>query len=373
MLNEYMGIVNLNENEDKIKELTYCRPVASIPFAGRYRLIDFVLSNMINSGIVNVGVFTQNKFRSLQDHLGNGKAWDLDRKNDGLFLNLPMFNYYTLGIYRGDIDNFKNHISYIHMGKQSKVIISSSYMTCNIDYRKVAEFFEETEADITLVYHHTKKCADDFHACQTIKVDEDGNVQGMHMNNGRIDECDVFLEMYVMKKSLLIDLIHTSVSRGDVDTLMEAVQKTIGKLKVNAYKFEGIVACINSIQSYYRNSMELLDTENAKDLFNEERPIYTKVKDEPPVLYMETAEVSNSLIANGCIIEGTVENSIIFRRVHIGKGTSIKNSVIMNNCIIEDDAILRNVILDKNVLISAGKQIKGDPNYPIVIEKDARV
>ena len=373
MLNDYLGIVNLNEKEDNIKELTYGRPIASIPFAGRYRLIDFTLSNFVNAGIVNVGVFTQNKFGSLQDHLGSGKAWDLDRKNDGLFLNLPTFNYYTLGIYRGDIDNFKNHINYIYMCKQENVIISPSYMVCNLDYKKAAEYFEKTEADITLISKTTEKCADEFQGCFILEVGDDNEVLSIVENNGRSEVCHVFMEMYIMKKSLFEDIIHTCVSRVDCNTLVEAIQKNIGKLKINTYKFEGSLACINSIHSYYKNSMDLFDLKYSEEIFGENGPIYTKVKDEPPVMYTDTAEVSNSLIASGCIIEGSVENSIIFRRVNVAKGAFIKNSIIMNNCIIESDAILRNVILDKNVIITASKQIKGDPNYPIVIEKGAKV
>ena len=373
MLNDYMGIINLNEKEDKIKELTYCRPIASIPFAGRYRLIDFVLSNFVNAGIVNVGVFTQNKYRSLQDHLGNGKAWDLDRKNDGLFLNLPAFNYYTLGIYRGDIDNFKNHMSYIRMGKQHNVIISPSYMVCNIDYRKAAAYFEETGADITLISNTNSRCGEEFQNCYTLNVGPDNEVLGIVENTGRSEVCHVFMEMYIMKKTLLEDLIHTCISKGDNDNLLDVIQKNIGKFKINTYRFDGTLACINSIQSYYRDNMKMFDLDYAEELFDRNGPIYTKVKDEPPVLYTDTAEVSNSFIANGCIIEGTVENSIIFRRVNIAKGANIKNSIVMNNCIIEADAIIRNVILDKNVTITAGKQIKGDPNYPIVVEKGARV
>ena len=373
MLNDYMGIVNLNEKEERIKELTYCRPIASIPFGGRYRLIDFVISNFVNAGIINVGVFTQNKFRSLQDHLGNGKPWDLDRKNEGLFLNLPTFNYYTLGIYRGDIDTFKNHMSYIHMGKQKNVIISPSYMVCNIDYKKAAEFFENSGADITLISSCTSKCADEFQGCYSLNIGKDNEVLDIFENNGRSEVCNIFTEMYILRKTLLEDLINTCTSRGDCDTLLEAVQKSLGKLKVNAYRFEGTVSCINSIQSYYRSNMNMFDLAYSSELFDSKGPIYTKVKDEPPVLYTETADVTNSFIANGCIIEGTVENSIIFRRVNIAKGANIKNSIIMNNCIIEADVMLRNVILDKNVTITVGKQIKGDPNYPIVVEKGAKV
>jgi len=368
---DYMGIINLSEREDNIKELTYNRPIASIPIGGRYRVIDFALSNLVNAGVQNVSIFTQNKYRSLLDHLGTGKAWDLDRKNDGMFIMTPMFNYYTLGIYRGDMENFKNHIDYIHLSRQNNVIITPSYMVCNIDYRAVIEQHNETGADITVVYKKSDNCTEEFLNCNTLCMDDSGRITGVDVNLGKKSDCNISMEMFIMKKSLFLDIVHTCVSRGDCDYLKDAIFRNVDKFKVYGYRYDGFLACINSIQSYYKNSMKLLDLNVYRELFFEHGLIYTKVKDEPPAKYNDNAKVVNSIVANGCIIDGNVENSIIFRTVRIQKGAVVKNSIIMQNCIIEEGALLRNVILDKSVRITKEKQLKGDESYPIVIEKKA--
>lgn len=370
---DYMGIINLSEREDNIRELTYHRPIASIPIAGRYRVIDFALSNLINVGVQNVGIFTQNKYRSLLEHLGTGKAWDLDRKNDGMFIMTPVFNYYNLGIFKGDIENFKNNIDYIHLSRQNNVIVTPSYMICNLDYSEAIKQHKETEADITVIYKRADNCNEDFFQCSTYSFDSSGRVIEVDINEGDKQENNISMEMFIMKKSLFLDIVHTCVSHGDCDYFKDAVHKNIGRLKVYGYRYDGFLSCINSIQSYYKTSMKLMDQNISRELFFKHGLIYTKVKDEPPTKYTENARVVNSLVANGSIIDGSVENSIIFRTVRIKEGAEVKNSIIMQDCVIEEDVLLRNVILDKSVRITKGKQLKGDEKYPIVIEKKAMI
>lgn len=368
---DYMGIVNLSEREDNIKELTYHRPIASIPIAGRYRMIDFALSNLVNAGVQNISIFTQHKYRSLLDHLGTGKAWDLDRKNDGLFIMTPMFDYYNMGVHRGDIENFKNHMDYIHLSKQSNVIVTSSGMICNLNYEDAIKHHNETGADITVIYKRASNCTRDFQYCHALTIDEEGRVTGVNLNLGKENECNISMDMFIMKKSLFLDIVSTCVSRGDCDYFKQAVHNNLDKFKVIGYKFEGYLACINSIHSYYKTNMQLLDLNISKELFFKNGLIYTKVKDEPPTKYGENARVINSFVANGCIIDGQVENSIIFRSVKIRKGAVVKNSIIMQDCFIEQNVLLKSIILDKSVRITQDKQLKGDESYPIVIEKKA--
>ncbi|HWR62580.1 MAG TPA: glucose-1-phosphate adenylyltransferase subunit GlgD [Clostridia bacterium] len=368
---DYMGIIDLCEREESIRELTYHRPIASIPFAGRYRVIDFTLSNLVNAGVQNISIFTQNKYRSLLDHLGTGKAWDLDRKNDGMFIMTPMFDYYTLGISRGNIENFKNHIDYIHLSKQNNVILTGSNMICNLNYNAAVKHHNETGADITMVYKYAENCGEDFRYCNVLTVDGSGRITGVDTNMGRKSEGDISMNMFIMKKSLFLDIVHTCVSRGDCDFFKEAVHKNLDNFKVFGYKFDGYLASINSTQNYYKASMQLLDLGVSKELFFSNGLIYTKVKDEPPTKYASNARVVNSLVANGCIIDGQVENSIVFRGVKIKKGAVIKNSIVMQNCLVEEDSLLRNVILDKGVRITREKQLKGDESHPTIIEKKA--
>ncbi len=369
----YMGIINLTDREDNIKGLTYIRPLAAIPIAGRYRVIDFTLSNLVNAGVKNIGIFTQNKYRSLLDHLGTGKAWDLDRKNDGLFIMNPIPDYYASGMRRGDIGHFKNHIDYIYLSKQNNVIVTLSGMICNLNYADAIKHHNETGADITMVYKTADNCDEDFQYCNILSINEAGRITGTVLNLGKEKKCDISMDMFIMKKSLFLDIVNTCVSRGDCDYFKQAVHNSLDRLKVYGYRFEGYLACINSIQSYYKTSMQLLDTEISKELFFKNGFIYTKIKDEPPAKYCENAAAANSLIANGCIIDGQVEDSILFRGVKVKKGTVIKSSIIMQDCMVEEGVFLRNVILDKNVTITSGKQFKGDENYPVVIEKKAIV
>lgn len=368
---DYVGIIDLCEREDSIRELTYHRPIASIPIAGRYRIIDFALSNLVNAGIQNISIFTQNKYRSLLDHLGTGKAWDLDRKNDGMFIMTPVFDYYTLGIARGDIENFKNHIDYVHLSRQNNVIVTGSTMICNVDYRDAIKRHNETGADITLIYKYSDNCIEDFLYSSTLTIDGDGRVTGYDTNMGKKSQGNIFMNMFIMKKALFLDIVHNCVSRGDCDFFKDAVLRNLDNFKVYSYEFCGYLANINTTHNYYKTSMELLDQNISKDLFFGNGLIYTKVKDEPPTKYEANAKVANSLVANGCIIDGQVENSIIFRGVKIKKGAVVKNSIVMQNCLVEADTLLRNVILDKSVRITEGKQLKGDESHPMVIEKKA--
>ena len=368
---DYMGIINLNEREDNIKGLTGHRPLAAVPIAGRYRMIDFALSNLVNAGVQNISIFTQNKYRSLLDHLGTGKAWDLDRKNDGLFIMNPMYDYYNLGIYRGDIENFKCHMDYLNFSKQNNVIITPSNMICNLDYQEAIKHHNETGADITIIYKKADNCTVDYQYCNTLEMDEYGRVERIDINFGNESECNISMEMYIMKKSLFLDIVNSCVSTGYCDYFREAVYKYLHKLKIFGYGFEGYLACINSTYSYYKTSMQLLDMDISRELFFKNGLIYTKAKDEPPTKYKENARVINSLVANGCTIDGQVENSILFRSVKIKKGAVVKDSIIMQNCSIEEDSEVANSILDKSVRVTKGKQITGYADNPEVIKKKA--
>lgn len=368
---DYMGIIDLFEVEDNIKELTYHRPIASIPIAGRYRMIDFALSNLVNAGVQNIGIFTQHKYRSLLDHLGTGKAWDLDRKNDGMFIMTPVYNNLSMGIVSGDIENFKNHIDYIHLSRQNNIIFTGSNMICNLNYGDAIRHHEESGADITIIYKNADNCKEDFLCCSTLDIDESGRITGVGINDGKEDVRNISMEMFIMKKSLFLDIVNDCIATGKSSYFREAVYKNLDKLKIYGYRFEGYLACINSIQSYYKTNMQLLDLNISRELFFKNGLIYTKIKDEPPARYLENAKVTNSLIANGCIIDGEVENSIIFRSVKVRKGAVIRNSIVMQSCIIEENVLLKCVILDKGVRITKDKQIKGDETYPLVIEKKA--
>lgn len=355
----------LNENDDQIKGLTRNRPLASIPFSGRYRIIDFALSNLVNSGINNIGIFTDGKTRSLMDHLGSGKPWDLDRKLNGLFIfNLENTNYYM-----NEIETLKNNIEYFYKSKEKYVILSSSYMVCNIDYKAAAEYHENSNSDITIIYKKVNDGKRNFTNCSTLNIDENNSVLSVGKNIGTDNISNISLEMFIMKKDTFINLVFDCVKTGYFSSIEEAIYKNTNNLSVNAYEFTGYLSCINSINSYYKANMDLLKMNISKELFSQNGNIYTKTNDDAPTKYTEASHVSNSLIANGCIIEGKVENSIIFRRVRIHEGVEINNCIIMQNCEIKAGAKLTNIIIDKNVVIERNKELKGDVELPLVVEK----
>lgn len=344
-----MGVINLVNEPDDLEELTYFRCPASVPFGGRYRLIDFTLSNMVNSGIDNVAVFTQHKYRSLMDHLGSGKEWDLDRKRGGLFV-LPSVMDEPTGISRGDLYQFYSHRDYFYRGKEELVIISRSHMVCNLDLRDVIRHHEDTQADITVIYKQTDE--DIQGKFRRLAVKDNGQVTLMEDHTGRLRTNNISMEMYIMSKALLLDMVESCLAQGYDHLVRDGIMKNIDKLSVYGYKFEGHVGIVNSIQGYYKHSMQLLNPVIWRELFFQKNLIYTKVKDEPPAKYLESAATKNALIANGCTIEGKVENSILFRGVKIRKGAYVKNSIILQNCEIEENVIIENAILDKDVFIS---------------------
>lgn len=363
-----MGIININDREELFYGITQHRPVATIPFGGRYRIIDFVLSSMVNSGIKNIGIYTSGKHRSLFDHLRSGKDWDLDRKRDGLFIFPPEST--EKDIYQGDLKCFYQNLPFLHKSKHKYVLISGGNIICNIDYRPVFKYHLSTNADITVLYkdiddHHTDFSNGSFIS----KMDNNGRIIDMEINPVKPSSKRISLDMYFLEKSLLIDIIDACVSRGYYDFVKDGLLKNLGMLHVMGYPYQGYLARINSLDSYYRHSLELLKPEKRRELFHQSGSIYTKIKDEPPAKYIQDCKVANSLVGNGCIIEGTVENSILFRGVTIGKGAVVKNSIIMQRCQIKQHARVYNIIADKEVVITEGKQLQGDSNFPIYIKK----
>lgn len=370
-LKNVMGIINLINDRDILTEFALDRTVAAIPFGGRYRLIDAVLSNMVNGGITNVGIFVQSKYRSLMDHLRSGKAWDLHRKRDGLFILPPECSNSYAGVYRGDLEGMHFHLDYLERSHQEYVIIAGGNMFCNLDYRQVFNFHQQQQADVTIIYQ-TERAAVGIEAGMgtVISTKADQRVTAIEVDGQITAGQQVSMEMYIMSKKMLLELIEAGITKGQYDLLKDGLIKNLDSLKIYGYDYPGYLARINSVANYYRHSMDLLDPAIWQELFFMHGPIYTKVKDEAPSKYLEHAQVKDSLVASGCLIEGEVERSILFRQVAVCKGAVIKNSVIMAKCIIEDGAYLENVILDKDVRITSGKILRGDAKQPMFVGKN---
>ncbi|MGG3887710.1 sugar phosphate nucleotidyltransferase [Metabacillus fastidiosus] len=328
-----LGIIDATTYKKEIEDLTINRTLAAVPFAGRYRLIDFVLSNMVNSDIESVAIFPKYQYRSLMDHLGSGKQWDLNRKKDGLFF-FPSPHLHDQYDEFGSLRQFSDHMTYFLRSQQKYAVITNSYTVCNIDFKDVLERHLSMGCDITEVTHEGKP-----------------------------------LQMYIMSTELLISLIEGNIQKGSFQTLAEIIGENLQGLTICQYEHHGYVAVIDSITSYYKHSLEMINPDVWQELFIKDRPILTKPKDEPPTKYSEDAVVKNSLIANGCIIEGHIENSIIFRGVRVGKGTVIKNSIVMQRTQIGENCNLDSIVFDKDVKIFDNIQLAGSKYSPHILRK----
>ncbi len=363
-MKDVMGIINLVEPAELLKDLTNHRTLGAVPIGGRYRLIDFVLSNMVNAGLRNVGIFVQEQYRALMDHLGTGREWDLNRQRDGLFILPP--DYRGEERNSGDIEILHRHYDYFERSRQDTVIMAGTSMVCNIDYQKALAYHDEKNADITVIYHKSRGPSN---LSTIFSLNSDQKVTGIQVNPLHAKEDNVSMKMYIMSKQLLMELVDLCLCRGETDFVKDGLIKNLSQLNIYGYCFNGYVASINSLQAYYKHSMELLDPNIWEELFFRSGLIYTKVKNEAPAQYGHKAKVSNCLVANGCMIDGTVENSILFRGVRIQKGVHIKGSILMQRSEIKENAMLEGVILDKDVVITEGKHLLGDPGYPLVIGK----
>lgn len=369
-MKDTMGIIYAAENDVDFKDLTNRRANAAVPYGGRYRIIDFIISSMVNSGISNIGIITQNNYSSLMDHLGSGKEWDLNRKHDGLFILPPFISNKNVGVYNGSIDALYSIMSYIRRSTQKYVVFSGAHMVCNIVFDEALKFHVERRADVTVIYKEIQDIArEELKKYTLLQTHRDGRVWDMEVNPTNPRSNNVFMKMIIMEKRVLEELIEECAARRMSDFVNDVLLKRVDSLKIYGYPYTGYLARMDSIKNYYQHSMELLDPDVRKVLFFEPGLIYTKIKNEVPAKYTETANAKNSIIADGCIIKGEVENSILFRGVKVAKGAKIVNSIVMQDTIVEENAILESAILDKDVTIRKGKRITGQESYPVVIGK----
>ncbi|MDE7296415.1 MAG: glucose-1-phosphate adenylyltransferase subunit GlgD [Clostridia bacterium] len=367
MTNQAVGVIFSNIHDENIPELSRHRTMASIPYGGRYRLIDFVLSNMVNSGITTVGIVTKYNYQSLIDHLGSGKEWDLARKDGGIIL-LPPYSDETDAPYTSRLEALKGVTGFLMRRKEDYVVIADCDGIFHLDISDVLRFHEEKHADITMVYHEEEDVESSYYI--TLDPDKTGRIKGLKINppvNGK-GKFNLYVNVMVLNREFLINIIQDAVTRGFTSFGKDILTKNVDTLKIYGYNFDGYYAGISSVNKYYRHSMELLDRKVRNELFGA-RDIYTKVRDSAPSKYINGAIVKNSLISDGCEIEGTVENCILFRGVKIGKGSVVRNSIIMQDTVIGTNVQLDCVITDKNVVIRDKRHLAGCESLPYFIAK----
>lgn len=367
--NKVLGIIFSNMHDENISTLTHHRTMGSVPFAGRYRLIDFPLSNMVNAGIQDVGVITKSNYQSLMDHIGSGREWDLSRKRGGLTILPPFSHMNSNGIYKGNLEALRGISGFIRHSNAKYVVMTDCDDVANIDYTKVIDAHISSNAQLTVVY---KKGICSRNASRTMaafQLGSDSFVQEVLINPDMPGEQNIYMNIAVVNKDFLEQLIADSASHNEYSFTKDVLQARSRMLRIFAYQFTGYSDKINCMNTYFQANMALLNSENRAALFLKDRPVYTKVRDQVPAKYGLYAKVSNSLVADGCIIEGEVENSIIFRGVKIGRGSKVRNSIIMQGTAIGENAVIDYVVCDKDVAIRDTRTIMGFETYPVFISK----
>ena len=368
-----LGIIFANVHEQALDGLTAMRTMGSVPFCSRYRLIDFPLSSMVESGITKIGVITNANFQSLMDHVGTGKPWDLSRKNDGLFI-LPPFNVGSATMWGNRIDAIYGNRGFLEQSNQSYVIMSDCNNMLSLDCRKLYDQHISSGADITVVGVKAPMPDKISSILCFDEVDEDGRITAMSLDKEADGDIYHSVNIIIMKKYLLETLVTAAHSNNEISFQRNILMANVNKLKIHAYDATStFVGSRSSVQAYYDVSMKLLDKENRNKIFDKGLPVYTKERDDMPSLYGHESKLNNSLVADGCIIDGTVQNSIIFKGVKVAKGAVIKNSILMQDTVVGENATLNCVIADKNVNIKSGVELSGAPTFPISLSKGTRI
>ena len=368
-----LGIIFPNSYDNLVPELVTERLMASIPFASRYRMVDFILSSMVNCGIGNVSIIVRKNYHSLMDHLGSGREWDLTRKNAGLNI-VPPFAEKGVAVYNGRVEALASIIAFLKSQKEKYVVMSDANIAVNFDFKALIDAHIESGADVTVAYKEEPIPAGMMDS-PTVSKDlyytlgiEDGRVKKIYINSKEPGVQNLSMNIYVIDREFLIDQISTAFVRGYVYFERDILAPQISELNVQAFKFDGYVARISDMKSYFDENMKLLDDENLDGLFAG-NSIYTKIRDDNPTRYINGASAKNIMAADGCVIEGEVEDSILFRGVKIAKGAKVKNCVLMQGTVIEAGADIEYVITDKNVTITADKELKGTDSFPIYVAK----
>lgn len=363
-----VGIVFSNIHDNNIPELCRVRSFGSIPFGGRYRLIDFPLSNMVNSGIDTVGIITKSNYQSLMDHVGSGKDWDLARKDGGVIILPPFGDTGNNTLYSTRLEALKGITNFLFRADEEYVVMTDCDSVNCINYNEIIEFHSRNRADITLVYKKMGVDTEIADSSAILDLSGDRVTNITYRDELSKDQENVFINVYVMKKSLLQNIVMDSIAHKKRHFMSDVIGPNLKGMKILGYEHKGFYAGITSLQAYYNSNMAILDKKNRNDLFGD-RNIFTKIRDSAPTKYGNSAIVKNSLIADGCIIEGEVENSIIFRNVKVARGTVVKNSIVMQNTVLGENCTLNCIITDKNVTIKDKRVLSGSENHPFYIGK----
>ncbi|HEX2938818.1 MAG TPA: glucose-1-phosphate adenylyltransferase subunit GlgD [Ruminiclostridium sp.] len=367
-----LGIIFSNMHDESVQELTSKRTMGSIPYGGRYRLVDFVLSNMYNSDITKIGVITKSNYQSLMDHLGSGKEWDLSRKRGGLYI-LPPFGRAQSGVYKSRLDALIGIREFIHRSQCDYIIMSDCDHICNIDYGIPLEFHIKSNADVTAVCKRREYSASNSLGSTAYISGSDGRVNDVIIEPQQDGEYNYGMNMWIVDKAFLEKVLDSARSHSFESWERDILQRGCNDIRLFSWNFDGYAGRVGTLKQFFHTNMDLLDSNVRNEVFFRYGHIYTKVRDEVPAKYGDSTAVSNSVIADGCKIEGKVENSILFRGVNVGKGAQISNCIVMQGTVIGRNVKLSYVIVDKDVFIKDNRILMGYDNYPLYIAKSSVV
>ncbi len=364
--NNVLGIIFANSHDALLKDLTAARSMASVPFGARYRLVDFMLSNLTNAGVSNVGLITKANYFSLMNHVGSGKPWDLDRKRGGLFI-FPPYASNEAPVYKGRVEALYGIMECLVEAQEEYVILCDTDVIANIDLKKVKKFHNKNKADITVVYAHGKKP----HGQQDVMdftFDDEGRIVGIGFEEN--ESCNYGLDVIIIKRELLIKLVNDAYDIGSVSFSHGIIHAKYKELRIFGYRHDGFVAVMDGLESYFKANMSLLESQVRKDLFNPERPIHTNSRDDMPAKYEIESKTANCLISDGCIIEGTVKNSILFRDVIVAAGAVVENSILMEGTTVGVGSEVSYMVCDRFATITKDKKLDGRITKKIVGKKE---
>lgn len=367
-----LGIISFEDNTANIEGLCDHRPVPAIAFMGRYRIVDFILSNMTNSGISNVQVYCKEKPRNLIEHLGDGTHYNINSKRGSLRI-LYGEKTFSSPVYNHDIANYMLNMQYIEGDRNPYVIVAPSYFVYSLDFSAVLDSHIKSGADVTVLYTSTSEAKTSFLGCDVLTMDKEKKVTAIDKNRGNTKTKNVSLEAYVMTKKLFIELVKKAAATSSLYWFKDILRDSVDELDIRGYGIKGFVACINTLEAYFKVSMSLRDRSVAQGLFKAGWPIYTQTSDSSPTAYRTGSSVTGSVVANGAVIEGKVENSIISRGVTICKGAVVRNSILLPGAYIGEKAKLDHVVVDKYAIIHHVKELKGTDEEPVYVKRRDRI
>ncbi len=375
---EALGVIFANSYDALIPEMVSERLMASIPFAGRYRVCDFIISSMVHSGIDNISLIVKKNYHSLMDHLGSGQEFDLARKKGGINI-VPPYAQKQIKVYEGRIEALESLKGYLRKCSQKYVIMADANYVFNFDFRDLIEEHKKSGADITAMYCKQeipkvflRPNSNNEELYYTFDIVDD-RVNKIYINAKEPGKVDFCMNIFIMEREKLIRVVDDAFVHGYSYFTRDLLAGNTDTLNIHAYEFKGYASQITDMKSYFEENMRLLDEDNRAALFKNGNSIYTKIRDDNPTRYINGSKAKNVMVADGCVIEGTVENSILSRGVKIGKGAKVKNCILLQDTVVEDGANLEYAITDKNVHISRNKSLTGNDSFQVYVAKGQTV